>query len=181
MQAPPTAQSFVLHYANSCIMFNMLKCSRVKKQASNDDGNYNDEVIDLKDEKISEMWENDEELRLVVRLLKNNQLPWLVSHYGSREIVKAPLVVPIRPVDVDGRKVSIWLRDFAGRGDNCIKRKFYLEFPSSSEADIFRYGHNKLLNEYLARTKDEAGNKNKKSSTNQEDRDEESSPPIKKA
>ena len=194
VQAPPTAHSFVLHYANSCIMFNMVKCSRVKKQSSNDhdDDNHgsSDEVIVPNDEEISELWENDEELHLVLRLLKNEQLPWLVSHYGSREIVKAPLVIPIRPDDVDGSKVSIWLRDFAGRGDNCIKRKFYLEFPSSSEADIFRYSHNKLLNEYLSgKDTTRAVNDTKKvqknnihNTTNEEDSDEESScPPIKKA
>ena len=156
MQAP-TAKSFVLYYPDSCIMFNMVQCSRVKKKSSNCSANEDDGGSSAAAEAISELWVNDDKLRLVLRLLKSDKLPWLVSHYGSREIMKAPLVIPIRDDDVEGNKVAIWLRDFAGRGENCIKRKFYLEFPSGIDADIFRYSHNKMLNDHLA-TKDKGTN-----------------------
>lgn len=140
-----TNQSLVLRYPDSCIMFNMTQCSRVKKTSSG--------AEDF-DEDLSDHWENDDELHLIIRLLDDGGYPWILSHYGSREIIKAPLVIPIRGVDVEGKRVSILLRDFSNRGENCIKRKFYLEFPSAVEADIFQYSHNRMLDAYKMELKE---------------------------
>ena len=128
-------------YSGSCIMFNMKSCSRVKKR-SNSQG-------------LSELWENDDdESRLILRLIDSTGYPWIVGHYGTQEILWSPLVVPT--LNVDGCSVSIFLRDFSNRGQaNCIKRQFNIEFASAVEAASFQFAHDKFFYEYKKKKKNE--------------------------
>ena len=133
-------RSIVLKYPN-CVMFNMERCSRIKKKSSINGSGEKVEVV-------GDLWENDDDIHLIIRLVYQ-EYPWVVAHYGLREVINAPLVLPIRDSDVDKKTIGIIFRDFSNRdGDDCIKRKFYLEFPSAFEADIFKYAHNKMLLEY---------------------------------
>jgi hypothetical protein len=152
----------VLFYPGSCIMFNLKKCIRAKKRATcNNDINSDSWEEDAK--KIGDLWEDDEDLHLIVRII-HNDYPWTVAHYGTKEVFKAPLVIPIRNCDVQGENISIFFRDFANRGDNCITRKFSLHFASAAEAESFQFVHNMMLT---------AGNKKKKETANKEEENKE--------
>ena len=138
-----SAPHMILWYPGTCIMFNMTKCTRAKKTCNSSSSDWENN-----EKNIGDLWEHDDELRLVVRLLQSNDFPWTVANYGTKEVFKAPLVLPILNRDVQGDKVSFFLRDFANRGENCIKRKFSLQFASAMEAESFQFTHNRLLTAY---------------------------------
>ena len=148
----------VLFYPGSCIMFNLKKCIRAKKRATCNN-NISSDSWEEDAKKIGDLWEDDEDLHLIVRII-HNDYPWTVAHYGTKEVFKAPLVIPIQNCDVQGENISIFFRDFANRGDNCITRKFSLQFASAAEAESFQFVHNTMLT---------AGNKKKKETTNKEE------------
>jgi ribosomal protein L12E/L44/L45/RPP1/RPP2 len=135
-------------------MFNMKACSRVKKKSRSQD--------------LSELWENDDdESRLILRLIDSAGYPWVVGHYGTQEILRSPLVVPI--LNVDGCRVSVFLRDFANRGqENCIKRQFNIEFSSAAEAASFQFAHDKFFCEYKKKKKNEKKKKEDKKEKEEE-------------
>ena len=125
--------TLVLRYPGSCIMFNMVACSRAKKNKT-------------KNDELGDHWEADDEIHLIVRLISGETYPWVVAHYGTRECFKAPLFVPIQPKDhSQGCYIKLHLRDYANRGKNCIKREFFLEFASDLEAETFKFAHNKMI------------------------------------
>lgn len=145
----------VIRYPGSCIMFNMISCSRVKKTPVSAFSKTSTSLFhEEKHETLSQLWENDEDIHLIVRLVDQGY-PWTVGHYGTKEIFKAPLVIPIRSSDVNGTSVGIFFRDFANRGDTCIKRKFHLEFASATEAQTFVFSHNLFLSKYQLKVKNQ--------------------------
>jgi hypothetical protein len=140
----------IIRYPGECIVFNMLQSSRVKKSLSATivDKRKNDQK-----EKISQAWENEEATNncLIIRLIFSSSYPWTVAHQGIHEIFKGPLCLPILySKRTDKKKVTIFLRDFANRGKNCISRKFYLNFSSIAEATAFVVAHNSMLAHYRA-------------------------------
>jgi hypothetical protein len=165
----------IRRYPGNCVMFNMMKSSRVKKQQlkNKQDG----AVIGTTniDELLSEEWMNeDEDNYLIIRLIYHKEsYPWLVCHHGIHEIFKGPLYVPI--VDQNNDQLSLHLRDFANRGEDCIKRKFYLTFGSITEAESFKYIHNSMLsafNDGQKAKRVELDLKKKKNQKNEKDDDE---------
>ena len=59
-------------------------------------------------------------------------------------------------LNVDGCSVSIFLHNFANRGQtNCIKRQFNIEFASTVEAASFQFSHDKFFCEYKKKKKNE--------------------------
>lgn len=136
-------------------MFNLVEACRVtKKQGQEEDF---DEACKrcygVKEEMMSEIWteEEDGEGRntslLIVRLMYDGAThPWLVAHQGIHEIIRATLFVPaVASKEGEGTVLCVFLRDHARRGDNAIKRKFYLKFSTSVEADSFKYAHNRMI------------------------------------
>ena len=147
-----------LWYSGSCIMFNMKACSRVKKRSNS--------------QELSELWENDDdESRLILRLIDSAGYPWVVGHYGTQEILRSPLVVPT--LNVDGCRVSVFLRDFANRGqENCIKRQFNIEFASAAEAASFQFAHDKFFCEYKKKKKKKKNEKKEKEDKKEKEEEE---------
>ena len=152
--------SLVRRYAGSVITFNLLKVDRIKKDQDACRGHNccnNKEIEEI----VSESWEdeNDNDRYLMIRLIfQEGSYPWLVAHHGFSEVFKAPLFVPIVKIEDERNKtLSLFLRDFAGRGNTCIKRKFYLSFRSVTEAESFKFAHNKMLHEYDEAKKRQAG------------------------
>ena len=71
---------------------------------------------------------------------------WFATMEYNRSL-RDLLFVPIIEAVTEG-VVTLFLRDFANRGENCIKRKFYLTFGSVAEAESFKITHNILLSQY---------------------------------
>ena len=127
----------------------MVECTQVKKSSTAHRHGTAEE--------ISERWiDNDEEVNnfLIVRLRFDGGSPWLGVHHGIYEVVKAPLFLAATARRSEETKqsidntVQVILRDFANRGNNCIKRKFYFKFPSSADALSFIDAHNNYLEEH---------------------------------
>lgn len=136
---PPNVLPLITRYPGECIVFNLHKCSRVKKNQSN--------TKEGEDPVFSEIWTNEDyDNFLIVRLIRHTTNPWMVAHHGIFEILRAPLVLPAIDLKGNDRTLCIRLRDYSNRGqDDCIKRSFHLTFSSSYEAEIFKHAHNKLL------------------------------------
>ena len=138
----------IIRYPGECIVFNMLQSSRVKKSSL---PTTIDKRKNGQKEIISQTWENEEANNncLIIRLIFSSSYPWTVAHQGIHEIFKGPLCLPILyNKRTDNKKVTVFLRDFANRGKNCISRKFYLNFSSIAEATSFVVAHNSMLAHY---------------------------------
>ena len=124
-------KEFILRYPGSCITFNLMQASRVKKNRTT----------------ISEEWVSDENDKfLIIRLIETNGRPWLVVHHGIYEVAKAPLFVPAEISRDDSSSVCVFLRDHANRGEsNCIRREFKFKFNSLAEARSFVFSHNSFI------------------------------------
>ena len=119
-------------------MFNLAKVIRLKKRQEG-----HAEPI------VSESWTNeDDDNFLVVRIMYTNGSPWICSHHGLSETLRGTCIVYIREADIKANVVSIRVRDFANRGQQCIKRNFVLHFNSSTDARVFKYAYNSVLSEY---------------------------------
>ena len=121
------------------IMFNMVQCNRMKKR----DPTERSCTWVVRDHKSND----DEKTSLIIRLNYSKNSPWIVGHYGAREILRSPLCVPILKQQLEDSTVDIHLRDHAETKDQgtCIRRIFKLHFPTHLEASIFRDAHNKFL------------------------------------
>ena len=136
-------------------MYNMIRSSRVKKVQPQPaactsilSNKSRAAGTSTTDELLSEVWDNeDDDKYLIIRLIHSKGYPWLVCHHGIQQVFKGPLFVPIIEAVAEG-VVTLFLRDFANRGENCIKRKFYLTFGSVAEAESFKITHNILLSQY---------------------------------
>ena len=120
-------------------MFNLLQVSRIKKNQ-----------MDRKkgeDELVSEEWNNNDDDKFLTLRLFYTSHPWLLVTHGVYEVLKGPLVVSI--LDTRHNTVTIKMRDHAGRGLDCIKRKFLLCFCSDTEAKTFAYAHDLTLREHI--------------------------------
>lgn len=128
----------IRRYNGEVIVFNLVASSRVKRGEEKDNNKGN--------EVMSETWINDDESTfLIARLINSDGYPWLLGHHGLRQIFNSPLVVPAK---IKGDTAILFLRDFANRGGNCIRRKFYLKFASHAEASSFECAHNCMLRVY---------------------------------
>ncbi len=135
MSSPPPVTR---RYPGRCIMFNLAKVIRLKKRQ---EGHAKPIV--------SESWTNeDDDNFLVVRIMYTNGSPWICSHHGLSETLRGTCIVFIREADIKANVVSIRVRDFANRGEQCIKRNFVLHFNSSTDARVFKYAYNSVLSEY---------------------------------
>ena len=151
------AHPLIRRYPDSCTMLNIVTVQRVKK---NQKGRKKGE-----DEIVSQEWSNeDEDNFLIVRLLqresnpdeiKKTSHPWILVHHGIHEIIRGPLVIFIEETDQIGTRVSLALRDHANRDQNCIKRKFIFDFHNPTDATIFKYAHNLVLNDHYERLTEE--------------------------
>lgn len=147
------------------IMYNLVEACRVAKKQGGED--FLDEACRRRygetEEVMSEIWSEEDEDEeegnasfLIVRLIDNGtSYPWLVAHRGSCEIIRAPLFVPVvTSNEGEATVLCVFLRDHAYRGDNGIKRKFYLKFATSVEADSFKFTHNRMIEVYQSRGKE---------------------------
>lgn len=139
--------TFILRYTGRVVLYNLTFCSRVKWNKETKIMDY--DKTGREEEELGAHWENDDdESHLIVRLIHSNGSPWILGHYGSQEIFKSPLVVPIT-LKRDEKTVVILMRDYAARGNECIRRKFYLSFSSFVEAESFKFTHNLMLCQHL--------------------------------
>lgn len=134
--------SLYLHKPNeTCISFNLSKCARHAKNNGMINQSWVAKSIDPQDK-------NKVEKCLVVRMFYDAS-PWLVVHENLKEIVKSPICVPIVERLLHENEVKIYLRDFAGRGnDACIKRLFTFFFRTNEEAQSFQFSFNAFFHKW---------------------------------
>lgn len=139
---------FIRSSPGAIVTFNLSKLERFNKQQS----------------EVAEVWENDyyldgadnedeAPLHLIARLRWSDGQPWITAHYGSLQVLNAPII--LFADDVQGKTVSISLRDYSNRSNRsagglqannqCIKRLFKFTFLEAFEACVFRVSHNIYL------------------------------------
>ena len=133
-------EEMIRYWKGSVIVLNLARIEREKKSPK--PGEY------------PESWSADDETHLVVRIIYQGY-PWILAHYGSREVLKAPLVLDMKKEDITSENmVTNEFRDFADcRGNQCIKRAFRFYFNSVFEAKTFCDGHNNFLDQYKTENK----------------------------
>ena len=130
------------------ITFNLTMCTRHAKNDTKKVRRRWAATSCDKGEALTEGREKPNETVLVLRLFYDSK-PWLVVNENMKEIVKSPICVPIVEQMVNEKRVKVYLRDFAGRGnDDCIKRLFTFHFHLPEEADSFQYSFNRFFHRW---------------------------------
>lgn len=139
--------SFIRVIQGATVVFNLTKLERFNKNGS--------EVVDLWD---NDFYLNDDDdeapLHLIARLVcTDNRNPWIVAHYGTTQVLVAPLVLAIEAQE--GRSLMVKFRDYSNRSNRtagglqennqCIRRLFRLTFSQGFEAAAFKAVHNIYL------------------------------------
>ena len=136
-------KDYLLQYEDRSSIFNLKRVLRIKKNQNGLKEGPNKEIV-------SREWQEHEfDRRLRIRInreLKANSKPWMVAHHGIYEILKAPLILFI--TKRHGDTLDVTLRDHSNRGNECIRRKFKLQFHTEVDAKIFQFAHNEMLLEW---------------------------------
>ncbi len=143
----------------TCIIFNLTLVRRHSKH--DEEATSKEWRIHKVDEKEEQQLSNSKkkkecDINIVVRLYYSQGGPWLVVNQNLKEIVKSPICVPIVANLVDGTKVQLYLRDFAGRRmDDCLSRKFSFFFASIEEASSFEFSFNQFFHRWYEEQQNE--------------------------
>ena len=133
-------------YPGANATFNLVLLERFKKNGT--------EVSEFYENELYLDEDDDAPLHLITRLMWTNGAPWLIVHYGSTQVLNAPLILPSR-LGENGKTVTLKLREYSNRSnrfegglqadEQCIRRLFRFTFSEAFEACAFRVCHNIFL------------------------------------